>query len=231
MRPLTPEMINYIQYGTEERRWEFKPPLHWHKGQHKRKFEIAKAVFALSNITNGGFVVFGITQQRDRTDGNIFERSGLTIRQFNSFDSKDDIARFFSGKTNQAISFEVFGGVVEIGTANKRFVVVQVYESQEAVPAICTYNYRTRDRRCRLEEGNLYIRSLSDPIESRVIKTSEEWTELIRRLLGRKEEIIYKDLEAVCKIMKFKGPQEETKEAKKAKSTVRYDKYLKRDKL
>ena len=231
MKLLTDEMKNNIQYGIEERRWEFKPPMAWSNNQKKKKFEIAKATFALSNIANGGYIIFGISQKRDRSNGTEFERKGLTIRQYNTFDNDDDIGRFFNGKTNQELKFEIYGDAIPINNQKKKFVVVRVYESQSAMPVICTCDFKSQDRRCRLEKGGLYIRSTSNPIESRIIRTNEEWEELIRRLLSRKEEILHKDLKVLCKNMKFYRKRTVVKKMKKPKQSREYDKILKRDKL
>ena len=231
MKRLTDEMKNYIQYGTEERRWEFKPPMAWSNNQKKKKFEIAKATFALSNTTNGGFIIFGILQKRDRSSGVQFERKGLTTRQYNTFDNKDDIGRFFNEKTNQELKFEVYGDTVLIDDRNTNFVVLQIYESQGAMPVICICDFKSQDRRCRLDKGGLYVRSTSNPIESRIIRTNEEWEELIRRLLSRKEEILHKDLRVLCSNMKFDKKQVAVKKTKKLKQSHEYDKFLKRDKL
>jgi len=100
MKPLTDEMINYIQYGTEVRRWEFKPRMAWTNSQKKRKYEITKAVFALSNTTGGGYIIVGISQKRDHSQGTNYERIGLYTRQYNTFNNDDDIGRFLSEKTN-----------------------------------------------------------------------------------------------------------------------------------
>ena len=231
MKSLTDEMKNYILYGTEERRWEFKPPMAWSNNQKKKKHEIAKATFALSNTINGGFIIFGISQKRDRSNGIEFERKGLSNRQFNTFNNTDDIGRFLNEKTNQELKFKIYGGTVQIGSQNKKFVALQVYESQGAMPIICTCDFKTQDRHCRIEKGALYIRSISNPIESRIIKTNEEWEELIRRLLSRKEKILYKDLQMLCSSMKFNKTQPTVKKSKRQKQSSEYDKVLKRDKL
>lgn len=231
MKPLTDEMKNYIQYGTEERRWEFKPPMAWSNSQKKKKFEIAKATFALSNTTNGGFIIFGISQKRDRSNGIQFERKGLTTRQYNTFDNEDDIGRFFNGKTNQELKFEVYGNTVLVDGRNTKFIVMQIYESHGSMPVVCTCDFNSQDRHCRLEKGGLYIRPTSNPVESRIIRTNEEWEELIRRLLSRKEEILYKDLRVLCSNMKFGKNRLMVKKPKKLKQSREYDKFLKRDKL
>ncbi|MFH1833375.1 MAG: ATP-binding protein [Candidatus Levyibacteriota bacterium] len=231
MKPLTDEMKNYIQYGTEERRWEFKPPMAWSNNQKKKKFEIAKVTFAFSNTTNGGFIILGISQRRDRSNGIIFKRRGLTTRQFNTFDNNDDIGRFLNEKTNQELKFEVYGGAISIDNQDKKFIVIQIYESQGAMPVVCVYDFKSRDRRCRLIKGDLYIRAISNPIESRMIRTNEEWEELVRRLLSRKEEILHKDLKVLCSNMKFNKKRPVVKKPKKSTKSREYDKFLKRDKL
>jgi predicted HTH transcriptional regulator len=231
MKSLTDEMNNYIQYGTEERRWEFKPPMAWSNNQRKKKYEIAKAVFSLSNTINGGFIIFGISQKRDRSNGINFERKGLSTKQFNTFDNTDDIGRFFNEKTNQELKFEIYGGTLQIEKQGKKFIVMQVYESQGTMPVICTCDFKTEDRHCRIEKGFLYIRSMLNPIESRIIRTNEEWEELIRRLLSRKEEILYKDLQVICSNVKFTEKHKVRKKSIKSNQSTKYDKFLKRDKL
>ena len=62
-------------------------------------------------------------------------------------------------------------------------------------------------------------------------QTNEEWEELIRRLLSRKEEILYKDLQVLCSNMKFGKKQPPTKKLKRQKQSGEYGKVLKRDKL
>lgn len=228
MKSLTDEMKSYIQYGTEDRRWEFKPPMVWSKGKKKRKYEIVKAALALSNTTGGGFIVLGISQKRDRSEGDKFERRGLTAKQFQTFDKGDDLGRFLNEKTNQRLEFEIFGERVRIEYQDRKFVVIQIHESKNVLPVICTCDFKSQDPHCRIETGRLYIRSISSPIESRPIKTNEEWEELIHRLLSRKEEIIYKDLQALCKNVKFaRGPQ--VRKAKK--QSLDYERVLKRDNL
>ena len=229
MQPLTTEMKNFIEYGTEERRWEFKPPMAWTKGRVKKKFEITKAVLALSNISGGGNIIFGIFQKRDRSNGIEFEKRGLNTRQFNTFNNEDDIGRFLNGKASQELKFEIFGGEVE--NLHKKFIILKIYESKKAYPVICTQDYPTKDNKCRLNKGYLYIRSISNPIESRSILSAEEWDELILRLLTRKEEIIYKDLNAICSNLKTKKKQPIITKKKSKLSSSKYEAVLKRDKL
>lgn len=230
MKPLTTDMTDVILYGTESRRWEFKSPRGWHRAQKKRKSELTRAALALSNISGGGFIVIGISQKRDRTHGVVLKRKGLTARQFSSFNSPDDVARFFNARSNQTIKFEIYGGQVQFDDGNKNFVVIQIFESKKFIPVICTQDFKPRERNCRLVKETIYIRSISEPIESRAISTQEEWEEMILRLLTHKEKILHTDLMTICKsIMPKKRITPKKKVSKK--SEKEYEKFLKRDKL
>ncbi|MFA5158478.1 MAG: ATP-binding protein [Patescibacteria group bacterium] len=231
MKPLTDEMKNYIQYGTEDRRWEFKPSTSWVKEEKSIKFEIVKTCIALSNTINGGFIVIGIKQKRSRSKGVVFERKGLSKEQFDTFNNEDDIGRFLNGKTNQAINFEIFGGGLSIHKYKKRFILIRIYESLQPLPVVCLFDSMSSNPHCRLEKGVLYIRSKSNPIESRAIETNEEWDEMIRRLLSRKEKILNTDLKILCSNIKSKKPRKIIKRSPTHFNFTEYDKILKRDKL
>ena len=63
MKPLTGYMINTIQYGTEIRNNEFKPPDGWFKTKIHYKFELTRAALAMSNTPEGGYIFIGIKQR------------------------------------------------------------------------------------------------------------------------------------------------------------------------
>ena len=230
MKQLIKDMTDIIRYGTESRRWEFKPPMTWNKSQKKKKSELTRTALALSNISGGGFIIIGISQQRDRSNGIIFERKGLTPKQFSSFDNPDDVGRFLNARSSQPLRFEVYGGDVKFETKSKIFVVIQIFESKSFIPIICIQDFKPKERQCRLIKDIIYIRTPSEPIESRAISTKEEWEEMILRLLIHKEEVLHKDLMTICKNIL---PKQRVKPKKKVgkKSEKEYERFLKRDKL
>lgn len=199
MKKLTPYMINAIQYGGETRNDEFKPPTGLFKAKKHHKMVIAKAALAMVNTPNGGNIFIGISQKQDRSGGVIFYRRGVNNREYNSFNNPDDIGRFLNPKSNLPINFDVHGGEVSIKGIAKKFIVIRIYESKIYIPVYCTIDYRPRTKRFKLCKNAIYIRSLSEPVESKIISTREEWEEMIRRLLTYKEEILHKDLVAACK--------------------------------
>ena len=230
MKNLTEEMKSYIQYGTDEdRRWEFKPPVKWSNPQCRG--EISKTIFALSNIPDGGFIIFGISQEQNRTEGIVFNKKGLSADELKSFDSIDDIGRYLQGKANQEIKFDIHGGDVEIDGLKKNFVVLHVFESKLSIPVICAFDCNTSGGVSCTKRGTIYIRSISNPIESRAIKLNEEWEELILRLLHKKEEIMLKDLKALLNNLNITKPPSIIKKIKHLNKTSEFDRYLKRDKL
>lgn len=229
MKPLTQDMIDFIRSGTETRRWEFKPPMAWSNRQRKRKSELTRTALALSNISGGGYVVIGISQKRDRRNGIVFDRKGLQTYQFRSFDNPDDIGRFFNERSSQRIKFEIFGGEIQLDTTDKKFIVIQIFELKSFIPMFCTKEFRPREPYARLVKYAIYIRSISDPVESKIISSQEEWEELILRLLKYKEEILYKDLMSICHII-HRGKKLSKKKIGR-KEAVGYTKVLKRDKF
>lgn len=224
MKKLTDYMINAIQYGDETRSDEFKPPMGWFKTKRHQKMIIAKAALAMVNTPNGGNIFIGISQKQDRSGGVIFYRRGINNRQFCSFNNPDDMGRFLNPKSNLPIKFEIHGGEVPIEGMMKKFIVIRVYESRTYIPVCCTINYKPRTKRFKLCKNAIYIRSLSDPIESKIISSREEWEEMIRRLFTYKEKILHKDLIAACQKIRI---TEEIKPKRKKitqKAKKQYDK-------
>lgn len=233
MKDLDQDMKAQIAYGSESRRWEFKPRMIWGRGQENKKSEIAKAALALSNISGGGFIIIGISQNRDRSGGVKYLRLGLADGQFLSFDNEDDIGRFFKERASHSIKFEVFGGEVLIPPYSKKFIAIQIYESQASIPVVCAHEYKPhakRNSQARLIKGALYIRSISSPIESRPITTQEEWDEMVNRLLRYREEIVHRDLIAICENINKIKSKERLPQKRSADSSKKYDRFLKRDK-
>jgi len=229
MEDLTEEMIAAIQYGSESRKWEFKPPITWSERFNKRKAEITRAVFALSNTRGGGYIVVGIKQPRGTPI--TFDRVGLRRSQFDSFGSHDNVARYINGKSYKRVEFQIHGGDVELGNEKRRFVVLNIPERKNHIPTICRTNYNPRERHCRLKLGAIYIRSTLEPIESKIVSEEEEWEELILRLLSHKEELLHEELRTICSslIRKKLKPIKRLKPIGKSKS--KYIDVLKRDKL
>jgi len=230
MKKLTDKMVNAIQYGTETRSVEFKPPMGWVRTEKNRKPEITKSALAMSNTPGGGIIVVGISQKRDRRSGIIFERKGLSNQQYKSFDNKDDVARFFNIRSNQSIKFDICGCEVKLESGTRKFVVIKVFESNNFIPIICTQDFKPRERHSRLVKDALYIRSISGPVESRKISSQEEWEEMIVRLIKYKEEILHKDLMVVCRTIGGAEKKQALREKISERAKSQYETVLKRDK-
>jgi len=229
MEKLTPEMISAIQYGTERRDIEFKPPFKWQESSRSYRIEVVRAAMSFSNIAGGGNIIIGISQGQDRRQGVIYNRVGLSNEQFNSFDVPDDIGRFVSDKSNQPVRFVLHGGSIEGMAGDNTYVVIKIIEAASYIPIICTSEIKD-DHKIFLRKNAIYIRSSSEPFESREISAKEEWEELILRLLQHKEEFIHSDLMAVCKrLVKKEAPI--IIKAPRIIDEKKYEEYLRRDKL
>jgi len=231
MKKLTEYMVNTIQYGTEARSVEFKSPMGWFRTKKHRKSEMTKAALAMSNTPGGGIIVVGISQKRNRSSGIIFERKGVDNRQYKSFDNKDDVARFFNGRSNQSIKFDIYGGDVRLESGTKKIIVIKIFESENFIPIICTQDFKSRSRHSRLIKDTIYIRSISDPVESKKISSQEEWEEMIVRLLKYKEEILHKDLMIVCRSIRGVEKKRALKKKISERAKSQYETVLKRETL
>lgn len=199
MEKLTSYMVNIIQYGSETRKDEFKPPMGWFKTNRTKKFGLVRTALAMTNTPGGGLIYIGISQRRDRRKGVVSERRGVNDKQYRSFNNPDDIGRFFRGKSNHSIEFALYGGSVTLKGRDKKFVVMQIFESKSYIPVICTWSNPSSKQHCRLAKDAIYIRSIVEPIESKRISSQEEWEEMIRRLLTHKEVFLHRDLVAACR--------------------------------
>jgi len=112
MKKLTRYIIDSITYGSESKEVEFKPPFKWEKHEKARKVEIVKAALGFANTNGGGYIVIGISQEQDRSNGVIFRQHGLTEEQFNSFNNPDDIGRFINNYCHDSIKFVLYGSTV-----------------------------------------------------------------------------------------------------------------------
>ncbi|MBU1951961.1 putative DNA binding domain-containing protein [Patescibacteria group bacterium] len=215
-------MKGYIAYGDEERNWEFKPPFFWGTSSSSamRRHEIAKTCFAMANLEGGGNIIIGIKQER--SGGRSYARKGLTLKQYKSFDNKDDIARFINPKANQKLNIIIHGGLVMIKEEERRFIVIKVQDIKQPFPVISTTHYKSRNKTARIVHGALYYRTTTTPIETKMIETQDEWDELLLWLMSHREELTNEQLKKICRSLRTPITSKGKLLSGKKKSATRY---------
>ena len=83
------ELINLIEHGREERKIEYKSSMDWSSPLTKAK--VAKSTMAMSNISGGGAIIFGIEEDSDG-----FHLVGMANGDFESF-NQDDVMDHING--------------------------------------------------------------------------------------------------------------------------------------
>ncbi len=239
METLTDNMINTIEYGSEDLNIEFKPPFNWSardEGSRCIKGEVIKAVTAFANTVNGGNIYIGIKQPgRGEGQAEEFERIGLTVEDFNSFNNIDNISRFINGYLYDTVKLKLYGGNVELQGEEKKFIVLQILEANSSEPVICKKDYKiiieNRRETYYLKHGSVYIRA-NNPVESKSVEKPEEWKALVTRLLGYREEIVNSDLHLICsRLIQGKRSKKAVQKISSIRFKEEYEKELKRDGL
>ena len=135
-------LLEYISLNahTERRECEFKGGLAWEDLQ----LQITKGVLALSNLQGGGYVIIGVTKNRET---NQHEPTGLQESDSRTYDH-DQVSEFVNNFADPHVDIELkhfFDG-------SKYFVVIQVFEFEE-IPVIC------KRETTGIFKGRIYCRS------------------------------------------------------------------------
>ncbi|MFA6228301.1 MAG: ATP-binding protein [Patescibacteria group bacterium] len=187
------EFSNYIIRRHEEQSIEYKGSLNWNA--YETKINVLKAMLAMANNDQGGVIVLGVKEEKDRS----VSLSGMTDSDFQSF-NYDDIARFIKRFCDPIIEFTIFSDNLIIDDESKNFIILQIHESIE--PTVCTDFALFKKQggnhyeNIALRKNAIYIRSKA-PIESREISSIHEWRELLDRMVQKKKEDILKKLPCV----------------------------------
>lgn len=134
------DLCDHVYLGKEDRRREYKAPMPW--TDDVAKVKITKAILAMSNIKDGGVIIVGMKELKDKT----FDPVGLSDADANTF-THDDIASCVKDYADPYVEFTVR----PIECKGKRFVCIQVKEFDES-PVICKRDGRD------LQEGRTYTR-------------------------------------------------------------------------
>ena len=136
------ELINLIEHGREERNIEYKSSMDWSSPLTKAK--VAKSTMAMSNISGGGAIIFGVEEDSDG-----FHLVGMANGDFESF-NQDDVMDHINGFADPYVELTLSPVKQQDG---KLFVVIQVREFEE-LPVVCRKaGYEN------LRQGAVYTRS------------------------------------------------------------------------
>ncbi len=128
-----------IEQGYETRNVEYKGSMTWERAKPK----VAKAILALSNVTDGGWLIFGIEKKN-----NHYESVGLSPGAEQWF-NYDQISAYAATFADPYVDFEV-----EVVLHNdKKFGIIKVNDFPE-LPVICK---KGTDE--GLSNGKMYTRS------------------------------------------------------------------------
>lgn len=150
-----------IEYPNEERYLEFKESIPWDRKENS--VNIIKAILALSNLKDGGWIVIGKTELPDGS----YVLTGMELSDFETYDS-DQMKDFINKYADPYVTFSLR----KTEYKGKKFMLIKVEEFEE-VPVICKRDYGDI-----LHKGWVYVRSRTKP-ESIPIPSQSEMRELI----------------------------------------------------
>lgn len=159
---MNPELLDVIYHGREERNIEYKQSISWDNVHWKAK--LTKTIIALSNLTDGGFIVIGVKDQ-------TWEAEGMKNADFDSF-NQDDVQSYVNAHVKPYAQFTLS----KIENKGKKFIVLQIKEF-DLYPVVCSQSGQDAGKG-ELQEGVFYTRP-PRKIESAPIKDIPELEEVI----------------------------------------------------
>jgi len=147
--------------GRETRGIEFKESTPWEN--KKFKLKIIKAILALSNIRDGGFIIVGVKD----TKGNGFLDEGMKAEDLQSWNT-DEVLRFANEYADPYVNLSL----ERVSLDGKVFLVIAVDEFHGA-PTICK-----KDGDDVLRNGTIYTRT-NRLAESSAVPSQSEMREIL----------------------------------------------------
>jgi len=154
------EFLRLIEYPNEERHIEFKENAPW-KGNSKNK--ITKSIISMSNLRDGGWIIFGKKEKADKS----YENVGVSQSTYEGY-INDDVKAYVYSHAQPPIELELFKEEVE----GKKYVGLRIHGLGET-PHIC---FKQEGK--TLLKGKIYGRSQRIP-ESAEIQNYIEMKEII----------------------------------------------------
>jgi len=153
-------IISLLEYGRESRNIEFKRSYNWNNRKHKAK--IVKTIMAMSNIRDGGYLIFGV----DENNGQ-YTPVGMPQNEYDLINS-DNVLAFVNSFADPYVEIDIYKGEYQ----NKLFVVIEVKEFRE-YPVVCKKNWEYG-----LYQGVIYTRARRMP-ETVPVPSQSEMREII----------------------------------------------------
>ena len=159
---MEPEQFkNLVSYGSEKRHLEFKSSMNWQN--EETKIKVVKSILALSNIRDGGYLIFGV----DEVNSTI-EIVGMEKEDYNSFEY-DKVLSLVDKCSDPYVEFDL----EKLNLDEGKFIVISVNQFNE-LPVIC----KSGGPGNKLQVGAIYIRTRRI-IESAPISRHIEMREVI----------------------------------------------------
>jgi predicted HTH transcriptional regulator len=176
MKELTEEYIEQILSGNSENlNLEFKGSFDFISNIWARE-KLIRAILAMSNTRNGGYIVVGIEQKDDKSvDFSGIEAGHLTIFKSKEEDLKSKVESFSSSPVNYEISYGRF--------QNKDFILINVSEFNLSF-IICKKKGDHKTDKI-LEEGSIYVRTLKDKPSSVKLIDPDDIQDLFKRAVDK----------------------------------------------
>lgn len=159
-------VIELIETIGKTRSQELKGSMNWNNQQ--TKFKITNSILAMSNIRNGGIIIFGANEMKDKT----YDPVGLDLSDFQSFDI-DNIPDHIGKYASPYATFRL----EKIDNGNKRFIVISIQEFDE-FPVICKKAYYMDDKP-ELQVGDICTRTRNTKPQSSKITSFLDMKDII----------------------------------------------------
>ena len=183
---LTEEDIRrLLAKNCENKNFDYKEGLKWHKDNKDQKSEIVKDILAMANTQDGGKIVIGV---RDSD----YQFVGMSEDDWKSFDVTK-VNDFLQTYTDPKHSCEVVKAKID----GKYVVVIDVPEFND-VPIICAKDAPSLDSsKQMLKKGQIYIRT--EKGTSEIVPSELEMRELIGRAMTKRGDELLHQIERLIK--------------------------------
>lgn len=155
------KILDFVDAGGEKRNVEFKINYDWSNNKHRAK--IAKCIMAMSNIKDGGYLIFGVDDKKNGRESIV----GMERDLYEKLNYDDLIVN-----VNKYADPPLACDMHKFEEEGKCFVVIKIPEFKE-IPIVCK-----KTGEAGLTEGAVFSRSRVKP-ESSLIRSQLEMRELI----------------------------------------------------
>ena len=172
----SPELLDkVIKESYEDNHIDFKENFNWHKFNDYNKTKLAKHIAAISNMPNGGMLIFGVSDSKSVV--------GLSLEDLESVD-RTWIDNYISQYLDPLPEYNI----KTVDYNDKKLLIFEVNEFI-TVPTICKKDYPDV-----LRAGGVYHRKHAS---SRLIQDSSSMHELLELAVKKKKEVLLSSIEDI----------------------------------